>query len=383
MKTTLRIGASLVLALGAAAGLQAAPALAPERSPHSAWTFAVTAQAEFRYDDNILGLSEREKDVVDPSDPNNDDRFGIESPDDVVFAPDLILRLARRPRGGRDTVISLTARDYEYIRNSVKDYQQYSLSVRQQLNRSRRWRTTLAVGVSHIPSYFLRRLIDDDASDPNTAIVVRNDADYTLNKGYVQISQEIVEDLVSVTAGYARERRDYNEDFDERDSGSNVYSLDLNVYPLRSLRFRIRPTYEHEDRRTRAGLASSSGTIVDDDVGFDADILGLELRWLWGPDRDRRRTVTAYYRSETRDFESGSPADPTHFGREDDITKYGAGYTQELNAAWTWGILMYHRENRVGLPARTDSVFEKNVGSVSLTWSFDRRLPSRSEADAD
>ena len=144
-------------------------------------------------------------------------------------------------------------------------------------------------------------------------------------------------------------------------------TLEFDIYPAKSLAFKIRPYYEHESRKSRGDLTASA-SVSDDDVGFDSDLLGLELRGLWGHDSDHRRTLRGYYQKETRDFVSSDSSDTGHFGREDDITRYGVGYSHELGPRWGWTISAYHREND---PSITSSTFKKNVVAFSIGYSLE------------
>lgn len=354
----------------ALAALSDGPAQAARSSSTHPWTFSVRGEGQLRYDDNILGLSESEKDALDQPGQAGSPRFRVESPEDIIFVPDVSLELTRHPRKGLKTGIIATLRAYDYQRNSIKDYQQYALAVRQELNRSREHKTSLTVGGSHIPSYFIRPLRDDNASLIAGSSIFA-DADYTLNRGYLEVSQEIVNRLVNLSAGYAVERRDYNHTFDARDASSGVFYTEVNVYPMRSLGFRIRPYATFESRDTRGQLASTQ--VVDDEVGFDSDLYGADVRWLWGADADHRSVVRAFYEREKRDFTSDEPLATSHFGREDDIEKYGASYDKELGAAWRLAFSAYHRVNESTHPGSATN-FYKNVVTAGVVYSFERRL---------
>jgi len=348
---------------------EAADGKTPKKVP---WELVLGAEGELRFDDNIIGLSDTEIDSLNAGTVNGEDQYGIESEDDFIFAPDFSVRFSRRPRRGRDTSLSLTLRAYDYERNSAKDYQQYAFSVRQELNRSRTHRTVLTSGVSRIPSYFLRKLKDEDASIA-AGRNIRHVADYQINRAYIRVAQEVVDRLMTVTGSYARERRNYNEDFNERDASSDVFGIDLDIYPTRHIGFRVNPYYEHENRRTRGNL-SASPTITDDDVGFDSNRYGVDLRWLWGADADHRNVLNGFYETERRDFSSTTPSDTGHYGRDDDIRKFGFGFRREMGPSWGWRVSGYHRENEVSIPGQSSTTFKKNVISVALTYRYERSL---------
>ncbi len=366
-----RHGSGLALVL---ASLFLSPVAGAEgREARSPWSFGVSAQGEVIHDDNILSLSDRDKGLVGDPNPANTGRFRIESPDDFIFAPDLTLTFARSPRRGRETDIVFTVRAHDYVRNSVKDYQDIALSVRQELTRSRAHQTALKVGISRIPSYYLRELIDEDESPPPPGPKIRNSLTYEKSRAFLELTQEVLDRTLSVTGRYAREKRDYNDHFNERDSDSDVLSLDASVYPMRRIGLRIRPYYAREKRGSHGDLDSSPG-IVDDDVGYDSDLFGVEVRGLWGRDADHRHTLRAYYEDEEHTFTTSIIGDDGHFGRVDSITKFGVGYEKEIGAAWAWGASAYHRDNDVSLPSQPTIGHAKNVVAASLTYSFERRI---------
>jgi len=347
----------------------AVPAGAAEKGRTPKWTLDIRGESEVRYDDNILSLSETEKNLI--SDPN---RFKIDSVGDAILIPSVFLQLSRLPRHGRETNMFLSLRAYDYVRNSIKDYQTFGVGLRQELNRSRKYRTVLRVGGSRVPDYYVRQLIDDDESTA-AGRLIRNELTFVKNSGYIEISQKIVDDVLTVSGRYSRERRNYNPHFNERDSSSDVFEIDLDVYPARTNNFRVTPYYEHESRSSRGDLASSP--IVDDDVGFDSDLSGLSLRGLWGRDSDHRKSVSFYYERENRDFTTNFTPDTGHFGRSDEITKFGAGFEQELGPAWKWRMAAYNRNNRVSTPTNPGSDHERNVVSASLMYRFEQRLDRR------
>jgi len=342
---------------------------AATKTRRNPWSLRLRGEAEVKYDDNILTLSDGDIDSVEDPAPGSNplETFGIDRPEDLVFTPSFGLTLDRSPRRGRDTAIGITARSNQYAHSTVKDYQEYGVSLRQELNRSRAHRTVLSVSGSRTPRYFLRNLTDEDESQL-AGVTIHNPATFEKNRAYIEISQEIVNQVLAVAVGYARERRNYNFHFDERDSSSNVTSLELNLFPAGKIGFRIRPYYEHEEREARGNLPTSS--IVDDDVGFDYDLYGIEMRGLWGRDRDHRNNLRCYFEKGTRDFTT-TTADPGHFGREDDITKYGLGYTHELGPRWQWGIWAYHRNVDINI---FTGKFDRNVVAASFGYNFDHRF---------
>ena len=365
--TSNRFALLLAIILPAAGAAHAAHAA---QSPKNPWNFKLRAEAEARYDDNILTLSDTDIDSIENPAPGTNplETFGIDQPDDVIFTPSLDLGFDRSPRKGRETSISFAARTNQYLYSTVKDFQEYDISLRQELNRSHKHRTTLNVGGSRTPYYFLRQLKDEDES-AIAGTTIHNAATFEKNRASLEISQEIVNRILSVRARYARERRNYNFHFNERDSNSDVSRLEVDLYPAGKAGFRLRPYYQHEQRNARGDF--STNLIVEDDVDFSYDLYGFEARGLWGRDGDHRNILRGYYEQGTRDFPTADPSDTSHFGREDDTKKYGLEYSRELGPNWKLGFSAYHRNVDINI---FTGKFDRNVAAVSLGWSFDHRF---------
>lgn len=345
---------------------------AEDRKPSGTWDFSLRAETAVSYDDNILILSASEQaKLKDPAFANSD-LFRIKTADDVIVAPGLALQFHHAPKGTPATNILLSLHDYEYTTNTVKTFQQYSFVFRQELHRNRAHSTALTLGTSYIPYYYLRQLIDNEAS-ALAGTTIYGSATYSLNEDYIQISQELVDRTLSIAVRYSREKRNYNHHFDERDATSNVTSLEINVFPMRRIGFLIQPYFAHEQRTAQGQLAST--TVVEDDPGFNSDLSGLTLRWLWGPDSDHRHIMKTWYERENRNFSSTDPTDTSHFGRQDTITQYGIDYTKELGPAWELRSAYHHRNNDLSIPSSLGGTnttsFSKNVVTATLVYSFD------------
>lgn len=352
------------------------PSLAAEGESSSPWNFRLKAEAGVRYDDNILSLSEEEKALLDDPTQGGSERFGINNADDFIVAPEVIASFDRKPRRGRGTKLSLNLHAFKYTNNSIKDYQQFGLSLSQELTRRSQHYTTLTIKASRIPEYFLRKLKDEDES-ALAGMTIRNDLDYALNRGYIELSHELVNRLMTIEGGFAVERRNYNLHFNERDSSSTVSSLGVKIYPLRRIIFRLHPSFERESRRARGDLPTS--TVLDDDVGFDGYLFGLDLRWLWGQDEHHRNTIEVWGKREKRDFITSLATDLGHFDRQDEITQFGMSYERELGLKWELRFAYRHRVNDISTLSPTggksSSSFKKNVYYATVVYRFDS--PSR------
>jgi hypothetical protein len=363
--------------------LLAGTASGAEKPPVHNWIFTLYAQGEVRYDDNILSLSDQEIGRFENDAAyRNSSRFKINSVGSFILAPDVGLTFRHQPKRALQTSFGATLRAYEYLDNSVKSYQSYGFWAQQDLSKSRKHGTTLSAGFTRTPGYYLRELIDDDESQA-AGMIVRNSLDYDLNNGYLEVGQEIFSRVLDVSVRYVLERRNYNDHFNERDSNSTIWVGQFDIFPLKRNVFLIRPYYAHEDRTSRGDIPLSP--VVDDDVGFISDLYGLQLRGMWGPDSDHRRTVTVWYENEKRDFTSTFTPDVAHFGRTDDITQYWAGYGHEFSRRWHMDVAYRFRNNDSSTPSvlggTTTTPFTKHVFYASLTYRFDnpQKGPARTE----
>lgn len=346
--------------------LSFAPAAAAEPKPR--WNFRAGGEVGTRYDDNIISLSEQDQAFLEANPAAGKDRFGVETPDDLILIPEMSFALTREPDKGLETGLAFVARGYEYLDNPVKSYESLSLTMRQDLTTSRKYGTRLSMGLSYIPDYFVRRLVDEDATIA-AGTTVRNDVTYEKLQARMAVSQEVVRRLLDVEASYTWADRDYNDNFNERDSRANVFGLELRSYPLRRNALLVRPYYENESRDA-VGDVQTLVPLADDDVGYDSDLYGLDLRWLWGRDREHRNSLTVFYEYESRDYASTDPLDLGHYGRKDQIDKYGVTYMREFGPEWDLLVSGYDRENEVSFPDGRSTPYPKLVVTATVGYRF-------------
>ena len=142
------LGCALCVACPASAQVdEAGPDLSNRapRKPNLTFDFSL----HVRYDDNILHLSDCDKESVDrgipslpcPDDPtlhagHKGDR--LKSSDDTVTLGSFQVRYSTRPFRHRETILTADADVYRYSRNSIKNWSESSLSLSQEISASRR-----------------------------------------------------------------------------------------------------------------------------------------------------------------------------------------------------------------------------------------------------
>ena len=341
-----------VLVLGAmhciacAAFAQEAPAPTPKTRPKPKLVFDLSVGA--RYDDNVLHLSKCDRESVDSGLPrlpcagfpghratHAGDR--LETTDDNVVLAGFQTRWTTRPFPHRDTVVGSNVDVYRYLRNSVKNWTEWSLTFAQEVSATRKHLTLLRASVDYIPSYYLRELRDDAASfEAGTPIYAS--ATYAQTEYGLSLEQEIVNNRLHGMAAAELQLRDHNHHFDERDSDRTSWTLGLRG--RFSERPRTQATLSYFWGRLAADGDRPSTPIVERDVSYDHHGIKLEGAISWGDRRGGR--VEALAKNETRDYTTTDRFDVYRFGRVDNRREYRARFVQragrrfEVVAEWWW-----------------------------------------------
>ncbi len=269
----------------------------------------VSLGVDERHDDNILQLAQRNLDrlVTNPGPP----RFRIHSADDNVTGLHGDVRWRSRPLPRRETRVAAGLDFYLYQRNDVKDWQQYGLSLEQELTAARRYLATLGVWRNLVPNYYLRELTDEDDS-----VVlgrrIRRSLQYRQTSTGVRYGQQLVRGRLDLAASFERLHRNYDAKFDERDNDNDQWRFAIAAHPFRHWDLGARLTYLVGTLDARGDLASSE--IVDADVSYDHHGLGVAVGLPWGHNRTRGR-VDVGWMPETRSYTTANKFELNRFGR--------------------------------------------------------------------
>lgn len=334
-----------------------------ERERH----FALKVSLEGRYDDNILQLSDPDKeDLKDNTDP---DRFLVETADDAVAVGRIDLRWRGRPirRRATSAVVSLDA--YSYARNGVKDYHELGVSITQEVTASRRHLGSLRLQFSRTPNFYLRQLTDDDASF-TAGQRIREALTYSQDEYTLSYRQEIINGRLDGRLGWSHRERNFNRHFDERDNTRRGWLVTLQERPFGGSAIELGLAYEKGALRARGDLPSSP--IADDDIsyGFRAIIFGAEIPWT----TRRRGRLEIDLRRERRDFTTDNPFDLSHSEREDDRRDYRARLVQALGRGLDLVAEIRRRSNDAAFPlaftaSEEATDFVENLVTVGLAWN--------------
>lgn len=356
-----RSGRTLALAflfLGAAAPPSfAAGAAAPVRKE---WSLRLAVDE--RYDDNIIQLSGRDLGRLDSPSPSDQaaNRFSIESADDFITVPRVSPGFEADWWRGRPTSFDLDVSAYQYPQNSIKDYQSYRLSVAQPLRAGRGRGTALSVSYALIPGFYLRNMISERHAEElglPPPPLPRSEARFRKASVQLVADQDVVVDILSLRFVVGSERRDYNRDFDQRDSRMPYWEAGLSWTPLRDGRLRLRAAYRREDLHAVGDLDVTLGT--DGDISSRRDIWDADARLRWGA-KGRKKWVALAVEDEHRDFSTNNTFDAFHFGREDTRHYTTLSFRSELKKGWFLTAQAEHDTNRSRFPAAAGGTAEPN-----------------------
>ena len=331
--------------------------------------FDLGISLETRYDDNILQLSEEAQDRFrEEPDP---ERFLIESIDDYVAIGKIDLRWRGKPIRKRETAVRAFLDAFRYVRNDIKDYEKFGISISQELTASRRHLASLQIRYSRIPDFYKRHRVDEDASfDAGERVI--SSYDYEEDRYSVTYEQAIVNRRLEARLDWKYFDRDYNESFNERDSTKDIWSLALIGRPFRDTPLEVGLAYGTGDLRARGDLPATP--ITDDDVSYRLDTYLLDVEYRWKGRRGGRVGVSA--EREFREFTSDNAFDLGHFGREDERNNYRVRLDQRLSRKLVL-LAKYHRKSREvtlppGIPVSDDETdFVEHRITVGVAWELE------------
>ena len=349
---------------GTDAGTEPGPA-ADKRLRH----FKLEVSLETRYDDNILQLSEQDKDLFEEEDPPDPERFLIETIDDYIAIGRIDVRWRGDPIRRRETAIGASLDAFRYARNGVKDYEKFGVSIFQEITASRRHLASFKIAFSRTPSFYKRQRVDEDDSF-DAMDTIRRKYSYAEDKYALAYKQEIVNGRLLARFGWRYFDRDYNHHFNERDSTKDIWSLALYGRPFSSSPIEVGLAYETGDLRARGDLPSSP--IADDDVSYRQRALILEVEIRWKARRRGRINISA--ERQRRDFTTDNPFDIGHSGREDERRDYRAGLVQRLTRNFDLVAELRRKSNDVVFLeefAESDDVtdFVEHRVTLGLVWN--------------
>lgn len=334
-----------------------------------------------RYDDNILQLSDRDLDRLQNPRPSDAaaNRFSITTPDDFISVPRVSPGFKADWWRGRPTSFGLGISANQYLRNSIKNFQTYRLSITQAVRGGELLETSVAVAYGLRPHYYLRNLISDRHLEELGFIptpIPRLEATYRRDYLQIEVEQEILKERLSFRGLWGREHRDYNRNFDERDSQMPYREAGLAWTPYHDGRLRVRVGYRREDLHAGGDLADTP-SFLEDDISSRRDIREADLRLRWGS-KDRKKTVTLDYEGERRDYSTTNTFDAFHFGRRDTRRYVTLSFRGDLRKGWFVAAGAERDTNRSKFPAAVSTSvppdditdYTESLAQVGLGYDF-------------
>lgn len=365
----------------AAAVLAAALALAagPPVAGAQGQSLNVSAGLTTLHDDNILHYSDAQLQDFDSG--LNPSRFAIESTGDVLFNPLLALRWELDRGHGRRHALRLKGEGDFHGRDGNADFRSLSAGWRESFRRGRQ----LSVGYYLLPHYYLRQLYDEDSPAVLAADRYRR-AQFDLQIASAGWSQRAGRDR-SLGLAYQFERRRYDAEFRERDSGTHQGTL--------AFGWRRLPRQGAIDLRGGYRVSHAEGSDGDDLPGVVPDDADLSYHGVMGGAGGHvdlaaggqwRLVGDLGYEIETRTYDSDRTADKYHFGRDDLLHAVELGMRAVVRSYWSLRAF-YRLENNaahLGSPAPLSSdvgSYRSNQAGLEIGWAGDMWRQSAGEED--
>lgn len=369
MSNCTSLTAAILVSLGAAR----MPLLAADTAPSDHWSFQLEMTS--RYDDNITELSDRDRDRVGASacdaTPSCAERFRIESPGALVLAPSGRVEWSNETARKVRSSVRAELRASAYARNSVKNYESYSLRFSQDLTPAQEYGTTLILRGLLLPDFYLRELTVPEESRVQGQ-TVRDSARFSSLDTSAALRQVLAPKYLDLEVVAGRERRNYDEPFDERDGDLKGYGADLTWHPLGSSAIDVKAGYRSESYDAEGDRPATQAP--EPDISSDRGTASLGLALKWGR-QARRGGLSLGLEQEKRGFLSRDAVDTFHFGRRDKRTQISLAVRQGLGRVFYLEAGLTHEKNDSDLgpgagSSGDDEVtdYTHNVVSASVGW---------------
>ena len=333
------------------------------------------------YDDNVLEYSDNQ--IVDFDSGLHPDRYSIRSRDDLVVQTELGLGYRVDYGGGRRRALRVRGIGRFNDKNATADDHALSAGWRESFRGGR----SIALSYYTLPDYYLRQLFDEDALVPFPGLSKYRRASFALKIPSIEYAQRISRGA-RVALDYQYERRDYNDDFNERDSRTHQIESELSLDRLRR-RGRIAVLGGFRASKATGTDGDSVGVTPDDvDVSYHGPIVGMSGRLGLGHGRTARFDADASYAISGRHYTSNRPADKYHYLRQDWVQQLeiglGATVHRRLHARG-----FYRRKSanaRLGTtapPVSDSGSYRVNQVGLELDWVATLWRGSSTPAEVD
>lgn len=265
------------------------------------------------YDDNIFRYAQTDIDkFVNNIEPY---RYPIETYDDLITTVEMHAKVRGKFLMNRSTTFNFKIKGNLYYQNSIKDYATFSASVWHKVGRE----GNLLAKYLFLPRYFVRHYPDLDVSTPYPYPYF---TDCSFRKHLLALSAGYrFFKAADITISYARELNDYNDAFNEYDTGMNEFGIAAGL-SYRNLLF---PSVRYSYTSAQADAIDEPGETKqmsdDSDISYDEDEVQFSIDLDLTQSKPFRIETDLTYARRLYTTEKPVLVDPTHAGRED--VKYG------------------------------------------------------------
>lgn len=320
------------------------------------------------YDSNILEYS---SDLLAQFEGGTrPERFSLETTDDLVWNPAATLGWEWSNGRGRRHALRLRGEGDFHQKNSTADMRSASVGWRESWSRDRR----LSVAYYTLPHFYLRQLVDEDAVLPYPDLSRYRRAEFGLTIASLDWSQRIGKGN-SMGVAVQHERRRYNDDFRERDSGTHQAELawGWTRLPHRGT-LELRGLYRVSQAKAEDGDEVAGTTPDDVDVSYHGIGVGAHGEGEMRRQRDWRVLGDADIQFTNRVYDSDRTADKYHFGRKDGLVSFELGLSARWGRAWRARAYWHRDANTAKLgaaaPSSTDTGdYRRSQVGLRLDWS--------------
>ena len=320
------------------------------------------------YDDNILEYSGSQIALFESG--TRPDEFSLQTRDDLELFPAVALNLGLDSGHGRKRSLKVRGSGRFHVENGTADFRSVSLAWQESFRRDRR----LSLSYYDLPSYYLRQLHDEDTTPPYPGLSRYRRAEFGLQIGSAAWRQPLSR-RVRADVSYQYERRRYNADFRERDSG--LHQGEVEIEWDRSRRggtFDLTGGYQVSRARGEDGDEPAGQTPDDPDLSYHGMVAGAASRLELARRKSWRLAGDLDYRFETRAYDSSRPSDKYHYRRDDRLHAVEAGLGVAYRPHWSLRTFCRFEDNRTTLgsaaPASSEagSYRDTQVG-IEIGWS--------------
>lgn len=264
------------------------------------WDYSYDFDVDVTYDNNVYAYSQEYiDDFLNGTYPY---RFPFETYDDMVTSFDFSLLLRNKFFGKRTTTFSVDLHSANYLRNGQKNFQRYTLGIRQSLGRS-------AVKISYqvIPGYLIRYY-----RDPFGGSTDYTGCEATYHTATGKLSFTTVHDI-KLTAGYSHRWDDYIKEFNRYDADGHIVSFGIEKKLHQHMDFVF--GYEYRNSYTDSAETNTSGSDITPDGSFYQHSLSgdfsIEMVTILPT------MIRLSYDYGFRSYDASTSDDSLHFGRRD------------------------------------------------------------------